>query len=271
MRARVAAARFVALAAAATLLAFPAEAAPRRVVSLDQCADQYVLALAPRGAIVGLSPRADDADAWMRAEAKGLPRMRPTLEAVTAARPEVAVRYWGGDPKLMRALQRQGVKVVQIDDAAGFDTVAANIRKAAAGLEAQAAGERLVAEMDARLARSRGAWRGERALYMTPSGFTSGPGTLMDALLRAAGLVNAVSAPTFAPLSLEALVLAPPRLFVMGFFDNARGDHWGGGRHPVLRRLARGRTVASLPGAMLGCPIWAAAEGAERLAKAAPR
>ena len=37
-----------AVAGGGTLLSFPAQAAPPRVFSLDQCADQYVLALSPR-------------------------------------------------------------------------------------------------------------------------------------------------------------------------------------------------------------------------------
>lgn len=48
---------FCALAAAMVLVPAGAWAAPR-VMSLDSCADQYVLALAPREAIVGLSHRA---------------------------------------------------------------------------------------------------------------------------------------------------------------------------------------------------------------------
>ena len=55
-------------------------AAPLRVMALDQCADQFVLALAP-DAELGLSPRADDPDSWLRAQAEGHRRVRPTLEA----------------------------------------------------------------------------------------------------------------------------------------------------------------------------------------------
>ena len=50
-------------AALALLAAGPAAAGPR-VVSLDQCADQYVLALSAPADIAGLSYRADDADSF---------------------------------------------------------------------------------------------------------------------------------------------------------------------------------------------------------------
>ena len=248
--------------------AAPAAAAPR-VMSLDQCADQYVMALAPRGSIVGVSHRADDADSRLRAQAAGLAKRRATLEAAFAANPDVVVRYWGGDPRLVRALERRGVRVAVIDEASDFTGVRANVVRVAAALGREAEGARLVQRMEADLAEADRAWGGRRALYLTPGGFTAGPGTLVDAVMRAAGLRNAAAGPGYAAAPLEALVLATPPAFVLGFFDTARYARWQIARHPVLMRLRRGRTVASLPAALLGCPAWFASEGARILADAA--
>jgi iron complex transport system substrate-binding protein len=187
-----------------------------------------------------------------------------------AVRPTVVVRYWGGDERLLRALKRRGVRVVQIEDAVDFDGVRAGVREAARGLGNPRGGERLVTRMDADLSRSRGAWRGQPALYVTPSGFTAGPGTLTDAMLRAAGLRN-VATPGFAPVSLERLVLNPPSLFVKAFFEALRTDRRGAGRGRVMTRLMRDKTAAELPGALLTCPAWFASEGSRRLAAKAPR
>ena len=157
--------------AAALALAGPAQAAPR-VMSLDQCADQYVLALSPREAIVGVSPRVDDRDSYLRAMSAGLPQRRASAEAVLAA-----------------------------------------------------------------------------------------------AGLKGAGGVG------YAPVSLERLVMEPPARLVLGFFDDfaTAMERWGPGRHRVLDRLARERTIGSLPGAIAGCPGWFAADGALSLARGAPR
>jgi iron complex transport system substrate-binding protein len=264
--------RLSAAALLALALAGRAAAAPR-VLSFDQCADQYVLALSPRAAIVGLSTRADDADSRLGALAAGLPLRRVDLETALAARPEVVVRNWGGDPRLVRRLQARGVRVVDIDEAAGFEDVRRNIRRVAEALRQPQRGEALIAKMDARLARAAGAWKGERVLYLTPGGLTAGPGTLVDAALRAAGLVNAETRSGYRTLSLEALALHPPKAVVLGFFDSFQlaGDSWGPGRHSTLRGLVRTRAIASLPGAMLGCPDWGAAEAAELLAERARR
>jgi iron complex transport system substrate-binding protein len=243
------------------------------VLSFDQCADQYVLALSPRGSIVGLSTRADDADSRLRERARGLPLRRVDLESALASSPEVVVRYWGGDPRLVGALHDRGVEVVTIGEAQSFADVRANIRTVAAALGRQAEGEALVAAMDARLARAAGAWRGRSALYLTPSGVTAGSGTLVDAVLKAAGMANAETRAGFQTVSLEGLALAPPKSVVLGFFDTFQlaGDSWGPGRHRIVRRVVRERAVASLPGSMLGCPDWGAAEAAELLAAKAPR
>jgi iron complex transport system substrate-binding protein len=251
----------------------PTRAHAQRVMSLDSCADQYVLALAPRETIVGLSPRAAAPDSFLRASAAGLPRRRATIESVLGARPEVVVRQWGGDARLTAAMTRRGIRTIGLDDVSDFDGVRANVRKVALALNRQAAGEALLADMDGGLARAAGAGRGRRALYLTPGGYTAGPSTMIDAMLRAAGFANASTQPYFSPAPLEQLVLAPPKAVVLGFFDLTRAgaDRWGPGRHAALRKATQGRVIASLPGAMLGCSAWFAADGALALAEATKR
>jgi len=172
--------RTPALAAGLAALAFAGSALAGQpsVMSLDSCADQYVLALTPRSDIVGLSARADDRDSYMRAAAVDLPVRRATTEAVLAVRPDIVVRYWGGDARLEDALKRRGIRVIHIAEATDFDGVRSNVRAVAAALGQAAKGEGLVTRMDGKLAKARGAWTGEPALYLTPSGFTTGPGRL---------------------------------------------------------------------------------------------
>lgn len=269
MRAALLAGLIVGLATAAGPV--DVQAAAKRVMSLDSCADQYVLALASRQAIVGISPRADGPDSFLRARAAGLPQRRTTLEAVLGARPEVVVRQWGGDARLMAAISRRGVQTVSLGDAVDFDGVRANVRQVAAALNRQAEGEALLVRMDADLAQAAGAGQGRSAFYLTPGGYTAGPNTMIDAMLRAAGFTNASTQPYFSPAPLEQLVLNPPKAVVLGFFDLTRAgaDRWGPGRHAALRKATRGRVIASLPGAMLGCSAWFAADGARVLAEAA--
>jgi iron complex transport system substrate-binding protein len=261
-----------ALLLAAIVLAGPAVAAPVRVMSVDQCADQYVLALAPRAEIVGVSKRALNPDSNERALAPGLPERRPTLESILGAQPTVVVRYWTADARLGEALTRRGITVVQLNDPNDFPGIADNVRAVAKALGREPQGEALVARMNAELATSRGAWRGARALYLTPGGFTAGDGTLVGATLRAAGLTPEAKSPGYGPAPLEALVLDPPVALVLAFFrDLADGrQHWAVGGAARVESLTGRPVIASLPGTIVGCPAWFAADGALALARAAP-
>lgn len=256
--------------ALALLAAGEAQARPLRVMSLDQCADQYVLALAPE-ADLALSPRADDPDSWLRTEAEGRRRIRPTLEAAVGFQPDVVVRYWGGEPRLLAALEARGVKVLTIADAADFAGVSDNIAAVAEGLDQKERGRRLEQSMRNRLARAdpKGSER-PRAAYLTAGGFTAGSGTLIDAMMRAAGFENLTTTPGYGPLGVETIALQPPARFILGFFDKVRADWRGAGRHPVVRRVAEGRTAAALPAAVLTCPAWFAADGAAMMAEGRP-
>lgn len=257
------------VAAAWLAAAGPGLASPLRVMSLDQCADQYVLALVPE-ATLALSPRADDPDAWMRETARDHRRIRPTLEAAVGFRPNVVVRYWGGEPRLLARLDRGGTRLLALSDANDFAGIRANIRTVARGLDVPERGERLIARMDDRLASvARRSTAARPALYLTAGGFTAGAGTLMDAMLKAAGFSNAAERPGFGPVSVERIALTPPARFVLGFFDQARADWRGPGRHPVVRNAARTRTVTRLPAAVLTCPAWFTADGVAQIAASA--
>ena len=238
-----------------------------RVLSLDQCADQYVLALG-EGHELALSPRADDPDSWLRAKASGHRMLRPTLESVVGYGPDVVVRYWGGDARLLAQLERQGVTVVTIADAADFASVEQSIADVAQALDRGAEGQALIGRMRTTL-KEGVAPEGSRplsALYLTAGGFTSGSGTLIDASLTAAGLENAAGHTGFGAVRVERLAMDPPERFALGFYDQSRADRRGPGRHPLVKRLVEDRPNVRLPAAMLTCPAWFMAEAVPALA-----
>ena len=238
-----------------------------RVMSLDGCADQYVLSMLP-DADLALSPRADDSDSYMASAAKGRRRMRPSLEGAVGFQPDIVVRQWGGDARLTAALTRRGVRVVEIGDATDLTQVRANILRVAGELGRPDVGRRLAADMDARLARADAASRPrEPALYLTASGWTTGPGSLVDDVMRAGGLENATTAPGFGAVSLERLALAPPRRFVLSFYDRPGSDRHGVGRHEVVRRAVSKGEAARVPASLLSCPAWFTAEAVEIIAQ----
>ncbi len=220
----------------------------------------------------GLSTRATKSDSYLAAGAGGLPQHRATSEQILNARPLLVVRYWGGEPRLLADLGRRGIGVITLKDATDFTGVADNVLAVADAVGARGKGEALVGAMNRQLRDSRGAWRGRGALYVTSGGFTAGPGTLIDAMLRAAGLTNLATAPGYHAISLESLVRRPPAVLVEGFFDaplNA-SQRWSEMRSPLLAHLAARATTVSLPGSLLACPAWFAADGVALIARRAP-
>lgn len=257
------------------LFATPALAAPRRVVSLDYCADQFVLALADRDQIAAVSRGAVRDDSYFRQRARGLRRTRGTLEEVLALHPDLIVRNWGGPWDAEQVYARFGVPVLQLGDAANFDSARNDLRDAARALGQVQRGETLVRDLDARLAHLRARTPAHRppVMYLSAGGAVAGSGVMMDAVIQAAGGENAWRGDSWTVLPLERMTQTPPALIALGFFDTGRTEinAWSPSRHPVVRRaLARTRTVA-LPPAAISCEAWYAIDAAEVIAAALER
>ena len=247
----------------------------RRIVSLDYCADQYVLGLVERSRILALSPDAGEAFSYQRAEAAGVPSVRPRAEDVLALRPDLVVRSYGGGPRAQAFFERTGIPVLQIDYATDVASVRAGVRSAAARLGVPARGEVLVAGMDARLERvraelARGAGGHLRALYLTPAGVSAGAGTLVDELIEAAGLGNFDDRRGWRSLPLERLAYEAPDVYAVASFGATRYENvWTPFRHPVAAgRVAAGPAVP-IDGATTACGGWFLADAVEALAMGA--
>ncbi|MEM1187304.1 MAG: ABC transporter substrate-binding protein [Pseudomonadota bacterium] len=241
---------------------------PMRIVSLDVCADQYVVKLVDRERILGVSPDATRDFSYMREEARGLPVIRPIAEDVLVAKPDLVVRAYGGGPGAASFFTRAGIPMLSLGWAASIPEVFAVIEEVAKGLGESERGEAVVAEMRERLAALQ-AGEGERtALYMTPSGVTTGPGSLIHDMLLAAGLDNFQRQSGWRPLPLERLAYETPDLVAAAFFDThtSHTDGWSPMRHPVARAQIIDRPTVAIPGAWTACAGWFLMDGVEALA-----
>ena len=241
---------------------------PPRVVSLDYCADQYVLALADRDQILGVSTGPDDAWSAMRARAEGLPKLRDAAEDVVTREPDLIVRSYGGGSRARGFYERLDYEVHNLGFPQSFDEIRENVRLTANALGHTERGEQLVRDMNQALeAAARGGADQPAALDVTPAGITTGAGTLVHEIMIAAGFENIAArdgGTGWRDLPLEALVLDPPELIVTGFFGMPTNhvNNWTPTRHPALRdQLARVPTI-HLDGAYLACGAWFMAEAA---------
>lgn len=246
-------------------------AKPTRIVSLDFCADQYVLKLADRDNILALSPEAEMYHSYMRAAAKGLPTVRALAEDAIALQPDLIVRSYGGGPNAERFFKAAGIPVLTVGWAGDFEAIKAVTLEIAEGLGAPENGQALVAEIDARLDALSQNVPPQNILYMTPTGVTTGSGSLVNELIHAAGLTNFETRPGWHALPLERMIIEQPDLVAASFFDTsvlAQGI-WSAARHPVARAQLTDRPNAQLSGAWTACGAWFALDAAEALAQTA--
>ena len=249
------------------LLAAPAaaEEVRPRVVSLDYCADQFVLGLADREQILAVSTGADKPHSFLRERAEGLRKIRSMTEDVIALEPDLVINHWGADARALAMFQRFDIKVHQVGWGSDIDAARTETLRAAEAMGQRARGDALVVSMpeaapDAGLA----------ALYVTPGGLTTGDSTMVGAIIQHAGLENAAGHGSWQELPLEALVLSPPNLALTAFFgfDTDRQDNWSLTRHPVMKRVLKDARAVSMNEARLTCPAWFVADEAAALAEA---
>jgi iron complex transport system substrate-binding protein len=255
------------LASNVTLGAAPAE----RVVSLDYCADQFVLKLLPRDRILAVSPDAGKDFSYMRARADGLQRVRPRAEDVLTIRPDLVVRSYGGGPHATRFFERAGIPVLQVPFANNLVSIRESIIYLAEGLGVPERGSEIVAEMNRRLKNIDKLSVRQTALYMTPTGVTGGPGTAVHDMLQAAGLDNFQQQPGWRSIPLERLAYEQPDVIAAAFFeaDTIHPALWSAMRHPVARQQMSNQPTVMLPGAWTSCGGWFLLDAIEALASTA--
>jgi len=241
---------------------------PKRIVSLDYCADQYVLKLVDKSRILALSPDAGRDFSYMREEAKGVRQVRPVAEDVLALKPDLVVRAYGGGANAAAFFRRAGIPVLTVGWADTLAEIKAAIGDAAKGLDAVQRGQDVVADINARLAALQRHDKAHASLYMTPAGVTSGPGSLVHEILIAAGLDNFQSKPGWHPIPLERIAIDTPDMVVASFFGS-RTNHksgWSAMRHPVAKDTVKMLPSIYIDGAWTSCGGWYALDAIEALA-----
>lgn len=252
-------------------------ARPRRVVSLDLCTDQLLIDLVDRGRIAAVTHlAADPAVSAIPDQARGLPVTHGAAEDVLRYDPDLVLAGPFGvsaTVDLLRRLGRRVVIVPQPQDLAGIAQVA---RSVAAAVGEPARGEALVAGFERRLAALAPRTRDlPTAVIYQVGGAVSGPGSLIDSALRAAGFRNLATDYRLSrsgQVPLESLLTQPPDLLVLSSgaaeYRTAIADNL---RHPVIDVLRRRGATLELPWRLWLCGTPHLVEALERLAEARTR
>lgn len=246
------------LGGGALLWALPGEArpqaVPQRIVSLNLCADQLVLALADREQIAGLTRNADEPEmSALAAKARGLRILGTSAEEVLVLRPDLVIGMSTGRGPAMGPLSKQGYRMIGVPPAESLEAIYASIRTTADAVGHPRRGEALIARMERELAAIPRPGEGRVAAYYQRRGYVTGTGTLVDELMGRVGLVNLarkLGKPPLSQMSLEEMVAARPDFLIVESATNEITDQGTEMlHHPALAGIPR----ISIPQAWTVC------------------
>ena len=246
---------------------------PRRIVSTNLCTDQFVLALADRDQIAGVSRAGQDPFYSPLSElAKGLPAHRGGAEEIVMMRPDLVVAGAYTRADTVHLLDRLSVPVLNVPAATRIQDLFPQIRQVADVLGHPDRG----AELSRALRQRYRAFtvpeeRGTGVLYR-PGGYALGRDTIADDVLRAVGIGNIGSDLGIKGedrLALEQLILSPPDFLILA---SQRPERPSLGRrllqHPALKKMPTSVDTVWFPARYWLCATPASVEGAETLAAA---
>ncbi|MDV3458959.1 ABC transporter substrate-binding protein [Sphingomonas sp. HF-S4] len=244
-----------------------APAKPKRIVSINLCADQLVLALADRDQIAGLTRNAADPEmSGEAAKARGLPILRNSAEQLLDMDPDLVIGMPARRSAALRALGDKDFAILDLETADTIEAIYTSIRQTAVAVGHPERGEALIARMQADLAKVGKPGGGRVAAYYQRRGFMTGTGTLIDALMQRVGLVNLagkLGKPPLSQMSLEEMVAAQPDyLIVESATDTVRDQGTEMLHHPALAGIPR----ISIPQAWTVCGSPAYVQAAQGMA-----
>jgi iron complex transport system substrate-binding protein len=232
--------------------------APRRIVSLNLCTDQLVLALADRDAVRSVTWLArDPQSSVMAAAAADVPVNHGLAEEIIPLAPDLVVAGIYTARTTVTLLKRFGLSVLELDVPQSLPAIAAQIRTVAHALGHPERGEAMVTAMMADLT-ALGPVPPEPwpvAVVYQPNDFTGGRGSLIDDLLTRAGLRNLAAELALTHsgrLSLDLLLLGQPDLLIL----NTRDDLTPSLTHQVLRHPVLAKAFPHLHTLVIPPQLW---------------
>ena len=234
--------RAFAFASAISLaLAGAAEAAPRRVASLNLCTDELLLMLGRRDQIVSVTHLArNPAETSLWREARRHARNDGSLVSVAGLRPDLVLTMGGGARDRVRIAGRLGIEVLDLPFPQTLADIEESGRRVAAALGRPAAAAPILSRM-AKL-RETAPTRGVEAVWLGGGGRSVAADGLAAQWMRLAGLRQRRLIGD--RISLEQLLVRPPPVLLRSEYRSGQYSNeqrWLA--HPLAKGTDRSRTI----------------------------
>jgi iron complex transport system substrate-binding protein len=226
---------------------------PMRVMSMNECTDQIVLALLPPERIASVTWLSRDPEtSQLPARARQVGINHGFSEEVLRQRPDLVIAGTYTTTATRAMLKRLGWPLLEIGPSDTIDQIHETTRRIAKAVDEVGRGEALLARMDRQLAGLR-SYSGPRMRVAAwdGAGFSAAKGTFLDTVLTLAGAEN-ISADRMltqpGPPSTELLLAAAPDLIVQGGSASGTSRFSDASYHPVIRQYwGRDRMVHIRP------------------------
>jgi iron complex transport system substrate-binding protein len=236
-----------------------AQGRPQRIVSLNLCTDQMLLALADREQIVSLSPLVRDSSiSFMAGKAEGAPINDGSAETILFSGADLVLTGTYTRQNQSALLRSQGLNVLAFGPWTSLAEGREQIRALAQAIGHPERGEALVREIDAALERTKGIAKTKRSVLIYDRGGWVLPATSpTNELLVHMGIVphhEALGLPHGGMARLETIVMTPPDFLLV---DEAAGRMVDNGTalfvHPALVRAVPPQRRLVLPSKLSIC------------------
>lgn len=253
-----------------------AEAAPRRIVSMNLCTDQLAMLIADSAQIRSVSHLAvDPQGSVMVEEAKAFPLNHGLAEEIFMMHPDLVLAGTFTSRATVMMLRRLKFRVEEFPPTYSFKDIREQIRRMGGLLGHAARAEALVAALDDRLAKAKAEAGEDRllaALYYSDN-YTSGGGTLAGEVVENAGLENLGTRrglQGMVRLPLEVLVMSAPELVIGdGRVETSPALAQEVFQNPALRAVMKNRAPVDVPDKYWVCGTPFTAEAVRVLAREA--
>lgn len=197
-----------------------AQQRPQRVVSLNLCTDEMLLAFADRDQIASLSFLVTDPSISIMVEqARGIPLNDGRAETILFGGPDLVLSGTYGQHGQAALLKAQGLKVLTLGPWTGLKDGQDQIRTMAGALGHPERGEALIAAIDAALRRTKNIVPGAPSvLVYDRGGWVSSADSPTNELLRHMGFrlhQDVLGLPYGGVARLESIVMSPPDYLVV--------------------------------------------------------
>ena len=218
-----------------------------RVVSLNLCADAYLMAFARPEQILGLTRQSSDPtlSAFVE-EASNFPVSGGRMANILEQQPDIIITNNFSPPPNKALMDRRGIKIVKLDASNSYQTARKEILQLGKAIHRLDAAKTYLAQLDNKLEDA----RHTKLTYM-PSiinyqrrGIVVGKTHILDDIIQLAGATNIGrdTGRTIGPMSLENLIRLQPD-FVLSISENDEPSNISKDRgsevlgHPALRKI----------------------------------